>query len=41
MRVRIYAGTSWSTAIEQGDYEFDLLPAVGHKLALAAGRRGR
>ncbi|TPG54240.1 hypothetical protein [Sphingomonas glacialis] len=38
MRVRIYAGPSWSAAIEHGDYEFDLLPAIGHKLALAAGQ---
>ncbi|MGY2736125.1 hypothetical protein [Sphingomonas sp. UYP23] len=38
MRVRIYAGSNWSTAIEHGDYEFDLLPAIGHKLALAAGQ---
>lgn len=38
MRVRIFAGTSWSAAVEHGDYEFDLLPAIGHKLALAAGQ---
>lgn len=38
MRVRIYAGTSWSAAVEHGDYEVELLPAIGHKLALAAGR---
>jgi hypothetical protein len=36
MRVRIFAGETWSAAIVRGDHEFELLPAIGHKLAFAS-----
>ena len=35
MLVRIFMGASWAAADRQEDYEFDALPAVGHKLAIA------
>ncbi len=35
MLVRIFSGNSWSTADELGDFEFDEIPSIGHKLALS------
>ncbi|KQU61590.1 hypothetical protein ASG67_16460 [Sphingomonas sp. Leaf339] len=35
MLVRIYVGASWEAAVEKGDYDFDVLPSSGHKLAFA------
>jgi len=35
MLVRIFMGATWVGADRQEDYEFDALPAVGHKLAIA------
>jgi len=35
MIVRILAGTSWSAAQPAGDYDFDALPQIGHKIVLA------
>lgn len=35
MLVRIFMGATWAAAREQGDYVFDIPPAVGDKLAIA------
>lgn len=35
MLVRIFMGASWGVADRQEDYEFEALPAVGHKIAIA------
>jgi len=35
MIVRILAGNNWSAAQPAGDYDFDILPQIGHKIVLA------
>ena len=35
MIVRIFTGSVWAGSAEFGDFEFDALPAVGHKIAFA------
>jgi hypothetical protein len=35
MIIRIFEGDNWAGAEPVGDFEFDLLPASGHKLAIA------
>ena len=35
MLVRLFVGERWSEAAHEGDWRFDILPAVGHKLAIA------
>ena len=36
MLVRLFTGTDWSAAKELHDAEFDQLPAIGHKVAIAS-----
>lgn len=34
MLVRIFTGADWASAAQLGDFAFDQIPAIGHKLAL-------
>ena len=39
MLVRIFQGIDWASAAQLGDYAFDQIPAIGHKIALVRGDR--
>jgi hypothetical protein len=35
MIIRILSGFSWTSSSHLGDFDFDVLPSVGHKITLA------